>query len=35
MPTQETFFATRLAKLRDRFGINWKIIDERPMVDRL
>jgi PhnB protein len=30
MPMQETFFATRLAQLRDRFGINWMIIRERP-----
>ena len=31
MPIQETFFATRFAQLRDRFGINWMIIHERPM----
>ena len=31
MPIQETFFATRFAQLRDRFGINWMIIRERPM----
>ena len=31
MPVQETFFATRFAQLRDRFGINWMIIHERPM----
>ena len=31
MPMQETFFATRFAQLRDRFGINWMIIRERPM----
>jgi PhnB protein len=30
MPMQETFFATRFAQLRDRFGINWMIIRERP-----
>jgi PhnB protein len=30
MPIQETFFATRFAQLRDRFGINWMIIRERP-----
>jgi len=29
-PIQETFFATRYAQLRDRFGINWMIIHERP-----
>jgi PhnB protein len=31
MPIQETFFASRFAQLRDRFGINWMIIHERPM----
>ena len=31
MPMQEAFFATRFAQLRDRFGINWMIIRERPM----
>jgi PhnB protein len=31
MPMQETFFATRFAQLRDRFGINWMIIHERQM----
>ena len=30
MPMQETFFATRFAQLRDRFGINWMIMRERP-----
>jgi PhnB protein len=34
MPIQETFFATRFAQLRDRFGINWMIIHERPMAAR-
>ena len=34
MPIQETFFATRFAQLRDRFGINWMIIHERPMPER-
>lgn len=34
MPMQETFFATRFAQLRDRFGINWMIIHERPMAAR-
>jgi PhnB protein len=33
-PIQETFFATRFAQLRDRFGINWMIIRERPMPGR-
>ena len=31
IPIQETFFATRFAQVRDRFGINWMIIHERPM----
>jgi PhnB protein len=34
MPMQETFFATRFGQLRDRFGINWMIINERPMAER-
>ena len=34
MPMQETFFATRFAQLRDRFGINWMIIRERPAAGR-
>src|SRR5262249_505458 len=34
MPIEETFFATRFAQLRDRFGINWMIIHERPMPAR-
>ena len=31
MPLQETFFATRFAQLRDRFGTSWMIIHEKPM----
>lgn len=31
MPIQETFFATRFGQLRDRFGVNWMILHERPM----
>jgi PhnB protein len=31
MAMQETFFATRFAQLRDKFGINWMIIHARPM----
>ncbi len=31
MPLAETFFATRFAQFRDKFGINWMIIRERPM----
>jgi PhnB protein len=34
IPIQETFFATRFAQFRDRFGINWMIIRERPMPAR-
>jgi PhnB protein len=31
MPMQETFFASRFAQLRDKFGTSWMIIHERPM----
>lgn len=31
MPIQETFFATRFAQLRDRFGTSWMIIHDRQM----
>jgi PhnB protein len=31
LPMQETFFASRFGQLRDRFGINWMILHERPM----
>jgi PhnB protein len=31
MPLQETFFASRFAQLRDRFGTLWMIIHERPV----
>jgi PhnB protein len=34
MPMQETFFASRFGQVRDRFGINWMIIHERPMPPR-
>jgi PhnB protein len=34
MPLQETFFASRFAQLRDRFGTSWMIMHERPMGDR-
>ena len=30
MPMQETFFATRFGQARDRFGINWMVLRERP-----
>jgi PhnB protein len=31
MSMQETFFASRFAQLRDRFGTSWMILHERPM----
>ena len=31
MRMQETFFASRFGQCRDRFGINWMILHERPM----
>ena len=34
MPMQETFFASRFAQLRDRFGTSWMIIHERPLGSR-
>jgi PhnB protein len=33
-PMQETFFASRYGQLRDRFGINWMILHQRPMPQR-
>jgi PhnB protein len=30
MPIAETFFATRFAQVRDRFGTLWTVIHERP-----
>jgi PhnB protein len=30
MPMQETFFASRFGQVRDRFGISWMILHERP-----
>ncbi|MBO0798700.1 MAG: VOC family protein [Blastocatellia bacterium] len=30
MPMQETFFAYRFAMLRDKFGVSWMILRERP-----
>lgn len=30
MPLEETFFASRFSMLRDRFGVSWSIIHERP-----
>lgn len=34
MPIQATFFASRFAQLRDRFGINWMITCDRPLPAR-
>ena len=34
MPMQDTFFASRFGQLRDRFGLNWMILHERPMASR-
>ena len=34
MKMQETFFASRYAQLRDRFGTSWMILHERPMQTR-
>lgn len=31
MPMAETFFAHRFGQLRDKFGINWMVIHEKPM----
>jgi PhnB protein len=31
MKMGETFFAYRFGQLRDKFGVNWMIIHERPM----
>jgi PhnB protein len=31
MKMEETFFATRFGQVRDRFGINWMILHERPL----
>jgi PhnB protein len=31
MPIQETFFASRFGQVRDRFGVNWMILCERPV----
>jgi PhnB protein len=30
MPMEETFFAARFSQLRDKFGVSWSIIHERP-----
>jgi PhnB protein len=31
MPIAETFFAHRFAQFRDKFGINWMVIHDKPM----
>jgi PhnB protein len=31
MPMNETFFAHRFAQFRDKFGINWMVLHEKPM----
>lgn len=30
MPMEETFFASRFAMLRDKFGTSWMLLHERP-----
>jgi PhnB protein len=30
MPLEETFYATRFSMLRDRFGVSWTVLHERP-----
>lgn len=34
MAMQETFFATRFAQFRDKFGTSWMLLHERPMPPR-
>jgi PhnB protein len=31
MPMGETFFATKYGILRDKFGVSWMVIHEKPM----
>ena len=31
MPMAEMFFAHRFGQFRDKFGINWMVIHEKPM----
>ncbi len=31
MPMEETFFAQRFGQFRDKFGVNWMVIHEKPM----
>ncbi len=30
MPLEETFYASRFSMLRDRFGVSWTLLHERP-----
>ena len=32
MTMEETFFASRFGQVQDRFGMNWMILHERPML---
>lgn len=34
MKMEETFFASRFAMLRDRFGTSWMLLHERPAAER-
>jgi PhnB protein len=34
MKMGETFFAHRFGQLRDKYGINWMVIHEKPMTNR-
>jgi len=34
MPFGETFFAHRFGQFRDKFGVNWMVIHEKPMEAR-
>jgi PhnB protein len=34
MKMEETFFASRFAMLRDRFGTSWMLLHERPTATR-
>jgi PhnB protein len=34
MAMNETFFAHRFGQLRDKFGVNWMVIHEKPMPTR-
>jgi uncharacterized glyoxalase superfamily protein PhnB len=31
MKMGETFFAHRFGQFRDKFGVNWMVINEKPM----